>query len=53
MMISHFIVEAVQRVDIQSLHVSRTGSGKTRYRPRMMLGLLIWWSRVQQAWGKT
>ncbi len=38
----HFIVEAVERVDISSFHVSRTGSGKAQYHPRMMLALLIY-----------
>jgi transposase len=40
--LAHFIVEAVERVDISSFHVSRTGSGKAQYHPRMMLGLLIY-----------
>lgn len=38
----HFIVEAVERVDVWSFHVSRTGSGKAQYHPRMMLALLVY-----------
>lgn len=40
--LAHFIVAAVERVDIASFHVSRTGSGKAQYHPRMMLALLIY-----------
>lgn len=40
--LAHFIVEAVERVDMGAFHVSRTGSGKAQYHPRMMLGLLIY-----------
>ena len=40
--LAHFIVEAVERVDMQSFHVSRTGSGQAQYHPRMMLALLIY-----------
>jgi len=40
--LAHFIVEAVERVDMHSFHVSRTGSGKAQYHPRMMLGLLVY-----------
>lgn len=38
----HFIIEAVERVDMHTFHVSRTGSGKAQYHPRMMLALLIY-----------
>ncbi len=38
----HFIVEACERVEISAFHVSRTGSGKAQYHPRMMLGLLVY-----------
>lgn len=34
--------EAVERVDMHSFHVSRTGSGKARYHPRMMPALLVY-----------
>lgn len=40
--LAHFIVEAVERVDMHMFHVSRTGSGKAQYHPRMMLALLIY-----------
>lgn len=40
--LAHFIVEAVERVDMRAFHVSRTGSGKAQYHPRMMLALLIY-----------
>ena len=38
----HFICAAVERVDISAFHVSRTGSGKAQYHPRMMLALLVY-----------
>jgi transposase len=38
----HFIVEASERVGISAFHVSRTGSGKAQYHPRMMLALLVY-----------
>jgi transposase len=40
--LAHFIVEAVERVDMRAFSVSRTGSGKAQYHPRMMLGLLVY-----------
>jgi transposase len=40
--LAHFIVEACERVDMHSFHVSATGSGKAQYHPRMMLGLLVY-----------
>jgi transposase len=40
--LAHFIVEAVERVDMHAFHVSRTGSGKAQYHPRLMLALLIY-----------
>lgn len=40
--LAHFIVEAAERVDMHSFKVSRTGSGKAQYHPRMMLGLLVY-----------
>ena len=40
--LAHFIVEAVEHVDMSAFHVSRTGSGKAQYHPRMMLALLIY-----------
>jgi len=35
--LAHFIVEAVERVDMSAFHVSRTGSGKAQYHPRTKL----------------
>ncbi len=40
--LAHFIVEAVERIDMNAFHVSRTGSGKAQYHPRMMVALLIY-----------
>lgn len=40
--LAHFIVEAAERVDMHAFHVSRTGSGKAQYHPRMMLALLVY-----------
>lgn len=40
--LAHFIAEAAERVDMRAFHVSRTGSGKSQYHPRMMLGLLVY-----------
>jgi transposase len=40
--LAHFIVEAVERGEMHAFKVSRTGSGKAQYHPRMMLGLLVY-----------
>lgn len=40
--LAHFIVEAAERIDMGAFHVSRTGSGKAQYHPRMMLSLLVY-----------
>ena len=40
--LAHFVIEAAERVDMHSFHVSRTGSGKAQYHPRMMLALLVY-----------
>ena len=40
--LAHFIIEAVERVELSSFHLSRTGSGKAQYHPHMMLALLIY-----------
>ena len=37
-----FIVEAARHVDMSAFHVSRTGSGKAEYHPRMMPALLVY-----------
>ena len=38
----HFIIEAVERVPIDSFKVNWKGTGKAQYHPRMMLALLIY-----------
>ena len=38
----HFIIEAVERVDMQKFAVNHSGSGSAQYDPRMMLALLIY-----------
>jgi len=40
--LAHFIVEAVERVDIGAFKVNWRGTGKAQYHPRMMLALLIY-----------
>lgn len=40
--LSHFIIEAVERVYIGTFKVNWRGSGKAQYHPRMMLALLIY-----------
>ncbi len=40
--LAHFIVEAAERIDMHAFHISRTGSGKAQYHPRMMLALLVY-----------
>ena len=40
--LAHFILEAVEHVDMSAFHVLRTGSGKAQYHRRMMLALLIY-----------
>lgn len=34
--LAHFILEAVEHVDMSAFHILRTGSGKAQYHPRMM-----------------
>lgn len=38
----HFIIEAVERVDISAFKVNWRGTGKAQYHPRLMLALLIY-----------
>lgn len=38
----HFIIEAVERVDMKQFAVNHSGSGSAQYDPRMMLALLIY-----------
>ena len=38
----HFVVEAVERVDIGKFNINHRGSGSEQYNPRMMLALIIY-----------
>ncbi len=38
----HFVIEAVDGLDLHRFHVNERGSGSDQYPPRMMLGLLIY-----------
>ena len=38
----HFIIEAVERVDMKKFAVNQSGSGSAQYDPRMMLALMIY-----------
>jgi transposase len=38
----HFIIEAVERVDMKKFAINHSGSGSAQYHPRMMLALLIY-----------
>ena len=40
--LAHFVIEAVERVDMGAFKVNRRGSGSAQYHPRMMLALLIY-----------
>ena len=40
--LAHFIIEAVERVDIGGFKVNWNGWGKAQYHPRMMLALLVY-----------
>ena len=40
--LAHFVIEAVERVDLGAFKVNRRGSGSAQYHPRMMLALLIY-----------
>ena len=39
--LAHFVIEAVERVDLGAFKVNRRGTGSAQYHPRMMLALLI------------
>ena len=39
--LSHFVLEAVNRVAMEKFRVNERGTGSAQYHPRMMLGLLI------------
>ena len=40
--LAHFVIEAVERVDMGAFKVNRRGTGSAQYHPRMMLALLIY-----------
>ena len=40
--LAHFVIEAVERVDLAVFKVNHRGTGSARYHPRMMLALLIY-----------
>ena len=40
--LAHFVIEAVERVDMGKFRVNERGSGSPQYHPRMMLSLLIY-----------
>ena len=40
--LAHFVIEAVERVDMSAFKVNRRGTGSAQYHPRMMLALLIY-----------
>ncbi|HHI81044.1 MAG TPA: transposase [Planctomycetes bacterium] len=40
--ISHFILQAVERVDLSAFKTNHPGSGSPQYHPRLMLSLLIY-----------
>ena len=40
--LAHFVIEAVERVDMSAFKVNHRGTGSAQYHPRMMLALLIY-----------
>ena len=38
----HFVIEAVERVDLGAFKVNHRGTGSAQYHPRMMLALMIY-----------
>ena len=40
--LAHFVIEAVERVDMGAFKVNRRGTGSAQYHPRVMLALLIY-----------
>ncbi len=40
--LAHFVIEAVERVEMSAFKVNHRGSGSAQYHPRMMLALLIY-----------
>ena len=39
--LGHFVIEAVERVDLSAFKVNHRGTGSAQYHPRMMLALMI------------
>ncbi len=40
--LAHFVIEAVEFVDVSNFHVNERGTGSAQYEPRMKLALLIY-----------
>lgn len=40
--IAHFILDAVELIDLSAFHINHSGSGSEQYHPRMMLALLVY-----------
>ncbi len=40
--LAHFVIEAVERVEMSAFNVNHRGTGSAQYHPRMMLALLIY-----------
>ena len=40
--LAHFVIEAVERVDLGAFKINHRGTGSAQYHPRMMLALLIY-----------
>ena len=40
--LAHFVIEAVERVEMSAFKVNHRGTGSAQYHPRMMLALLIY-----------
>ena len=40
--LGHFVIEAVERVDLSAFKVNHRGTGSAQYHPRMMLALMIY-----------
>jgi transposase len=38
----HFVMDAVEQIDVQAARINEGGTGSAQYPPRMMLGLLIY-----------
>jgi len=40
--LAHFVIAAVERVNLDAFKINHRGAGKAQYHPRLMLGLLIY-----------